>query len=122
MSYKIIHADKVRRVPVENAEGAFIQVLIAPEEAPHFAMRRFTILPGGKIKRHRHPSIEHEQYVLAGRMQLELDGQTFEGGPGDVVDIPAGVAHRYENPFDEPVLFLCMVPKTAAYEVEWLED
>jgi len=118
---KVVNADKVRRVPVEEAEGAFIQILIGPDEAPNFVLRRFTLLPGGRIKKHRHPTIEHEQYVLAGRMRIGLDDEVYEVGPGDVVFIPPGVAHWYENVGEDPVLFLCAVPKTEGYETEWLE-
>jgi len=118
---RVVQADKVRRVPVEHAEGAFIQVLIGPEEAPNFVLRRFTLLPGGRIPRHRHPDLEHEQYVLAGRMRIGLDDRVYQVGPGDVVFIPPGVAHWYENPGEDPVLFLCIVPRTAEYKTEWLE-
>ncbi len=121
MKAKVVQADKVRRVPVENAEGAFIQVLIGPEEAPNFLLRRFTLLPGGRIPRHRHPDLEHEQYVLAGRMRIGLGDRVYEVGPGDAVFIPPGVAHWYENPGEDPALFLCVVPKTEDYRTEWLE-
>jgi len=118
---KVVHADKVRRVPVERAEGAYVQILIGPEEAPRFLMRRFTLLPGGRIPKHLHPEIEHEQYVLGGRMRLGLGGEVLEVGPGDVVFIPPGTPHWYENIGDEPVMFLCLVPLTQEYKTEWLE-
>lgn len=39
---------------VPNAIGVSKQVLISAEEAPHFAMRCFTIQPGGKMPLHQH--------------------------------------------------------------------
>ena len=114
--------EDARRDEVERSRGASIQVLLGPDDgAPNFATRRFTIEPGGRIPRHRHSTIEHQQVVLEGRMVLELDGRFNEVGPGDCVFIPAGVAHAYENRGSEPIRFLCIVPLDRDYETEWLE-
>ncbi|WP_456412535.1 cupin domain-containing protein [Oceanithermus profundus] len=114
-------ADGAPKKPVAKGKGAFLQVLIGPEDgAPNFILRRFTLEPGGRIPAHRHPTIEHEQFVLKGRMTIGLDGEEREVGPGDAVFIPAGVAHWYENRGDEAVEFLCVIPKTKEYETEWL--
>lgn len=107
---------------VERARGAEIQILIGPADgAPNFVTRRFTLAPGGRIPRHRHDTIEHEQVVLSGTMVIGLGEREVEVGAGDVVFIPAGTAHWYENRGGEPVAFLCMVPETANYQTEWLE-
>jgi quercetin dioxygenase-like cupin family protein len=108
--------------PVERARGATMQVVLGPDDGAHrFVTRRFTIAPGGRIPRHRHDSIEHEQVVLAGAMLVDLDGREVEVGAGDCLLIPAGVAHSYRNPGHEPVTFLCVVPRTDDYQTEWLE-
>ena len=57
------HADEVPYNPVSAGKDTFIQILISPEEGPHFAMRRFTMKPGGGMPRHTNKG-EHEQYVL----------------------------------------------------------
>ncbi|MFN3285661.1 MAG: cupin domain-containing protein [bacterium] len=115
-------AEQVARRPVERAAGAWVQVLVGPAEgAPNFVLRKFTLEPGGVIPLHRHPTVEHEQYVLSGRIRLTLGDQVEEVAAGDVVFIPSGVAHRYENPGPEAAEFLCVVPQTASYETEWLE-
>jgi quercetin dioxygenase-like cupin family protein len=107
---------------VERTRGTAIQILIGPADgAPNFMTRRFTIDPGGRIPRHRHDSIEHEQVMLAGTMTIGLDRREVDVTTGDSIFIPAGVAHWYENRTDEPVAFLCMVPITADYQTEWLE-
>ena len=114
--------DKIQNVPVERTRGTTIQILLGPEEGvPHFATRRFTIQPGGRIPSHRHNSIEHEQVVLEGSMVLGLDDREVEVKAGDCVFIPAGVAHWYENRGQVPVRFLCVVPMTDEYQTEWLE-
>lgn len=107
---------------VERTRGAAIQILIGPADgAPNFITRRFTLAPGGRIPRHRHNTIEHEQVMLTGSMVIGLDDREVEVQTGDAVFIPAQVAHWYENRTDETVAFLCMVPTTADYQTEWLE-
>ena len=108
--------------PVDRTRGTAIQILIGPADgAPTFMTRRFTMDPGGRIPRHRHESIEHEQVMLAGTMTIGLDNREVEVTEGASIFIPAGVSHWYENRTDEPVAFLCMVPITAEYQTEWLE-
>lgn len=113
----------VPKKPVAKGKGAYLQVLIGPEDgAPNFILRRFTLEPGGRIPAHRHPTIEHEQFVLKGSMTIGLDGEEHVASAGQAVFIPAGVAHWYENRGSEPVEFLCVIPKTKEYETEWLDD
>lgn len=108
--------------PVEGARGAWVQVLVGPPEgAENFVLRKFTLDPGGTIPLHRHPEVEHEQYVLSGLIRLTLGPEVREVAAGDAVFIPAGVAHRYENLAPQPAEFLCVVPRTDVYQTEWLE-
>lgn len=107
---------------VERSRGAAIQVLLGPTDGtPNFITRRFTLEPGGRIPRHRHDTIEHEQIMLASTMVIGLDQDEIEVSEGDCIFIPAGVSHWYENRTDRTVAFLCMVPMTRDYQTEWLE-
>jgi quercetin dioxygenase-like cupin family protein len=87
------------------------QVLIGPEQAPNFAMRKFSIKPGGSMPEHKN-SVEHEQYVLSGRAIIGIGEQIYEVKKDDTVYIPAGTAHWYECLGDEPFEFICVVPNT----------
>ncbi len=119
----IRRVEEVAERPVDHSQGARVQVLVGPlEGAENFVLRKFTLEPGGVIPCHRHPAVEHEQYVLSGRIRLQLGEEVREVTAGAVVYIPAGVPHRYENPGPEPAEFLCVVPHTATYETEWMED
>ena len=60
--------------------------------------------------------------VLAGEMVVDVDGEDHCVGEGDVLFLPAGAAHGYENRGDVPVRFLCIVPATAEYGTDWLEE
>ena len=108
--------------PVERTRGTAIQILIGPADgAPNFMTRRFTIDPGGRIPRHPHDTIEHEQVMLAGTMTNRLDPREVDETAGVRLLIPAGVALWYDIRSDEPVAVLGMVPFTSVYQTEWLE-
>jgi quercetin dioxygenase-like cupin family protein len=102
-------AQEVAQEAVSAGTGTTRQVLIGPEEGPHFAMRRFIMQPGGGIPAHTN-TVEHEQYVLRGRAAMTIGDQPIEVKAGDVVFIPAGTPHSYQVLGGEPFEFLCMVP------------
>ncbi len=91
-------------------KGVSMKMLLSPDESPNFAMRNFIIEAGGYMPLHTN-SVEHEQYVLSGRAKVVLGDKTIEAKAGDVLLIPAGVAHSYETIGDEAYSFLCLVPK-----------
>jgi quercetin dioxygenase-like cupin family protein len=107
MSVKRIEG--IPRSTVAAGAGTTMQVLIPPDEGPNFAMRCFTIEPGGGMPNHTN-QVEHEQYVLRGRARIGIGDETFEVEPGSVIFIPAQVPHWYQNIGDEPFEFLCLVP------------
>jgi quercetin dioxygenase-like cupin family protein len=108
MSVKHIH--NIPTEPVPNATGVSKAVLISTQEAPNFAMRKFSIEPGGSMPLHTN-KVEHEQYILRGRARVRLGEETCEVSVGDIVFIPADLPHYYVNLTDEPFEFLCLVPK-----------
>jgi quercetin dioxygenase-like cupin family protein len=103
------HADDVEASTVAGARETTIQVLISAQEGPHFALRKFSMRKGGGMPRHTN-TVEHEQYVLRGEATITIGDETHHVKAGDVVFIPAGAAHSYENTGDEPFDFLCIVP------------
>ena len=61
---------KISDIPLEEVKagkGTRRQILIDAKEAPNFALRRFVMDPGGGIPNHTN-TVEHEQYVLGGRL------------------------------------------------------
>ena len=106
---RVKSAAAVAKTDVLAGESTQVQVLLGPDDgAPHFAMRRFIMGPGGGMPRHTN-RVEHEQYVLTGRARITIGEESHEVGSGDVVYIPAGTPHSYEV-IDAPFEFLCMVP------------
>ena len=103
------HADDVEAKTVAGARETTLQVLISAQEGPHFALRKFTMQKGGGMPRHTN-TVEHEQYVLRGEATITIGDATHRVAAGDVVFIPAGAAHSYENTGDGAFEFLCIVP------------
>lgn len=105
----VINPKTVQSEPINQGQGVSRKMLISPEIGPNFAMRQFSMEPGGFMPLHTN-QVEHEQYVLRGRAVLELGDETLAVQVGDVVFIPAGLPHSYTNLGDEPFEFLCLVP------------
>jgi quercetin dioxygenase-like cupin family protein len=103
------HADDVEAKDVVAGKDTTIQVLISSREGPNFALRRFTMQPGGGMPRHTN-TVEHEQYVLRGKAAITIGDETYHVAVGDVVFIPEGVAHSYQSTGQEPFEFLCIIP------------
>jgi quercetin dioxygenase-like cupin family protein len=102
---------------VDNAVKTQLEWLVDRHDgAPNFEMRRFTIEPGGRIPKHYHPDIEHEQYVLRGRYKVGIGDKVYEVGEGDSIYIPPGTPHWYENTGKGNAEFLCIVPKREKYD------
>ena len=100
--------EAVRAEPVQAGEGTTRQVLVGPEEAPNFALRRFVMEPGGGMPRHTN-TVEHEQYVLSGKARMRVGDEEHVVSSGNTLYIPAGMPHSY-TVLEAPFSFLCIVP------------
>jgi quercetin dioxygenase-like cupin family protein len=97
---------------MEGVKGVTMRMMVGRADgAPNFAMRHFTVEPGGHTPHHRH-NYEHEVYVLEGRARVEQDGQFKEICAGDVVYVPPNALHQFVNIGPTPFKFLCLVPVT----------
>ena len=103
------HTEDVEKKNVAAGRDTTIQVLISAQEGPNFALRKFSMQAGGGMPLHTN-TVEHEQYVLRGHARIGIGDETHEVRAGDVVFIPAGVVHYYENIGAEPFEFLCVIP------------
>jgi quercetin dioxygenase-like cupin family protein len=106
------HSNEVEAQNVAAGKDTTIQVLISSPEGPNFALRKFSMLPGGGMPLHTN-TVEHEQYVLCGHARIGIGNEIYEVKQGDVVFIPEGVPHFYENVGDGPFEFLCIIPNKA---------
>ncbi len=103
------HASEAIAKNVSAGKDTTIQVLISAQEGSHFALRLFRMQKGGGMPLHTN-TVEHEQYVLRGRARIGIGEETHEVQAGDVVYIPEGAPHYYQNLGEEPFEFLCIIP------------
>jgi len=103
-------ADDIEYDPVDAADGLEKGVLVDEKRgAPNFAIRRFTLAPGGQVPKHTN-EVEHEQYVLEGEYVVGVDDEEHVVSAGDSLLIPGGTVHWYRNEGDEQGAFICAVP------------
>lgn len=110
MLIKNSHTVPAAPVTMPGASQVTMQMLLGPQDdCPNFAMRKFTVAPGGNTPRHQH-DYEHEVLVLAGRgTALGSDGNRAIA-PGDVIFVPANELHQFVNTGTENLEFICLVP------------
>ncbi len=61
-------------------------------------MFEFDVPAGAKVPvAHSHDAYEETIYGLAGVLTWTVDGQQSELGPGEVLCIPRGAVHRFDN-------------------------
>jgi quercetin dioxygenase-like cupin family protein len=61
-------------------------------------MFEFDVSAGAKVPiAHSHDAYEETLYGLAGVLTLTVDGKRTDVGPGDVLCIPRGAVHRFDN-------------------------
>jgi quercetin dioxygenase-like cupin family protein len=106
------HTKDVQAHIVKAGDLTSVQVLISAQEGPNFAMRRFVMQPGGGMPKHTN-TVEHEQYVLKGYAKVGIGDEELEVREGDVVFIPQGVPHWYQNNGKKSFEFLCIIPNKA---------
>ncbi len=86
------------------------RVLLGPGDgAPTFAVRLFTLGPGGHTPRHSHP-FEHGVLVLEGEGELWTEGGSHPLAPGTVALVAPDERHQFRNVGKAPFKFICIVP------------
>ena len=113
---KVSHINDVEKekVEMEGVEKVWIQWLIAGKDgAENYAMRLFTVEPGGVIGKHQHPW-EHEIYFLEGEGIVGAGDEERHVRPGNFAYIEPDIPHWYRNTGDKDWKFLCIIPMKGA--------
>lgn len=110
---------------VEDAERGSIEWLSRAEvtDAQQLMIARVTMEPGQVHGFHIHPRREEAVYVIEGKLEQWIEGNSRILGPGDVAHIPAEMVHATFT-LDEPVTFLAILSPSqfGGDEVEFMED
>lgn len=96
---------------MQGTKDTTIQWLIAKSDgANHYAMRLFTIEPGGKIPLHAHHDMEHEIFIVEGEAVLNTGEVDIPVKKGDVLLIQPNDKHGFTNISTTPFKFICVIP------------
>lgn len=112
MQIKAAEAVRAEAVGMEGASNVTMRMLIGPADgAPNFNMRLFEVAPGGHTPFHCH-DWEHEVYILAGAGSIRSADREQPLAPGQCVFLQTGEQHQFRSAADEPLKFLCLVPRS----------
>jgi mannose-6-phosphate isomerase-like protein (cupin superfamily) len=105
-------------VPFTTADGSTIRVLLDAAEggALNQSLAEATLSPGQATERHYHAVSEELYVLLAGRGELEVEGDRRAVGPGDAILIPAGAWHQIRATGEEELRFLCCCAPPYSHE------
>ncbi len=93
-----------------DIKGVSMRMLIGRKDgAPNFAMRHYTVSPGGHTPRHQH-NYEHEVIITGGSARVEFDGEFHACRAGDTLMIDPNKLHQFVNDGDSDLTFICLVP------------
>jgi len=107
------HFTEVKEEPpnLAGTKGCTVRWLISHEEgAVHYAMRLFTLQPGGTIPLHEHEVTEHEIFIVEGGGILNDGINATSVKRGDAIFVEAGEKHSFINNADHPLQFICVIP------------
>jgi quercetin dioxygenase-like cupin family protein len=90
------------RLPFVGSSHQFVGAENGDVNVSVFLLRA---LPGAGPGPHRHP-YDEVQFVREGRGVWTVNGQTFEGGAGNIFVIKAGEVHSFKAIGDEPLVQL----------------
>jgi len=94
-----------------DAKDARIRWLIDREHdnAPVYALRMIELEAGGYSPHHQH-NWEHENFVVEGTGELQIEDTVHRLYPGVVCFVPPNVMHQFRNTGQTPLKFLCGIP------------
>ena len=101
----------VQEVKMEGAQNVVVQKPITlKDNSPNFAMRVFTIKPGGNTPYHIH-DFEHLNYVISGVGGIKREDGTVETiKEGDFILVFPNEKHQYLNLGKSNFKMICAVP------------
>jgi quercetin dioxygenase-like cupin family protein len=96
------------REPLVRLGGSTVTEHLGGEETGgSTALMEFRVEPGYPVPPpHVHTNEDEISYVLEGRLEVTVDGETRTLGPGESVFKPRGVSHAFAIAGDEPCRFL----------------
>ena len=92
--------------------GLILRFLVTGAESNRMLSAFELTVAGGQrlmAPAHSHNHYEESMYGLAGELTVTVNGQPFALGPGQMLCIPRGAVHRFDNPGRETAKVLCLI-------------
>ncbi|GGP19139.1 cupin [Thermocladium modestius] len=94
---------------IRGTRGFRIQWLITKENgSSKYAVRRFTVEPGGRMPLHKHKYTE-AVVILRGALRVRINEEERVLGPGDFFFTGPGEPHSIENAGRDEAEFICTI-------------
>jgi mannose-6-phosphate isomerase-like protein (cupin superfamily) len=90
----------------ELGEGYGFRKLRQPLEVTAFGVNALVYPPGAEGVHHYHDEQDELYFVHAGTARFEVEGDTFELGPGGVVHVESTTPRRISNAGDDDLVLL----------------
>lgn len=102
---RVLDSDRRRRVDSGHDRRPWGEYRVLIDDA-RFKVKRIDVLPGKRLSYQRHRQRSEHWTVVLGCAVVTLDGARIELREGQSIDVPAGAAHRVENPGPGPLVFV----------------
>lgn len=107
---------------IKGTRGFKIQWLVTKDQGSFkFAVRRFTVEPGGYMPLHSHKYVE-AVVILKGRLRVRTGREEYVLGPGDFFFTNQDEPHALENIGGEEAEFICVISYEDDMGVKILEE
>jgi quercetin dioxygenase-like cupin family protein len=98
-------------ISTAEVNGIIKHILVGPKDgAPNFVIRYFQVPPGEQTFFHTHDH-EHGMLILHGQAQIQISDELFDLSPMDTIFVAGGDLHRVINTSQEPLGFICVIPR-----------
>lgn len=74
----------------------------SPDTGGAYCLVETLTAPGAGAPPNRHPSDDEAFYVIEGRFEFMIEGETRQAGAGSFVRVPNGAVHAFRNVGDKP--------------------
>lgn len=89
-------------------DDGLVETLLSPDLTDEFEVIHSTFLPHAQLDDPRQRATCELVYLVSGKLQIEIAGQSFTITAGDSFRIK-GAAYRWANPFDDPAVAIWVI-------------
>ncbi|MBV9659247.1 MAG: cupin domain-containing protein [Verrucomicrobia bacterium] len=109
--------------PFTTKDGSTIRSILDRTNAPvqNQSLAEARVPAGAATQRHYHRLAEEFYFILEGRGQMEIDGESRSVGSGDAILIPPGAWHTIRADAAQPLRFLCCCAPPYAHDDTFFE-